>query len=216
MGRTIASMSTTVLLGLLASASAFTGPSMMGLRRTGVKALSMSAIPAVPFDGAKVDGVSGPTLPGSGDLDFLEAKPYWDQSGVPVNVAKAKDPLIGKIVSCQRMVGPNAPGETCNIIIDHQGKLPYWEGQSYGILPPGIDPKKNKPYGVRLYSIASTRYGDDKTGKTTTLCVRRATYWCPELKADDPAMTYIMVAPGTGIAPFRPFLRRLFGEATPA
>jgi hypothetical protein len=29
--------------------------------------------------------------------------------------------------------------------------------------------------------------GDDKTGKTTTLCVRRATYWCPELKADDPA-----------------------------
>jgi len=245
-------MRTTVLLGLLASASAFTGPSMMGLRRTGVKALSMSAIPAVPFDGAKVEGVSGPTLPGSGDLDFLEAKPYWDQSGVPVNVAKAKDPLIGKIVSCQRMVGPNAPGETCNIIIDHQGKLPYWEGQSYGILPPGIDPKKNKPYGVRLYSIASTRYGDDKTGKTTTLCVRRATYWCPELKADDPAKkgvcsnylcdskpgdevkvtgpsgkvmlmpeedptnTYIMVGTGTGVAPFRSFLRRLFGEANPA
>ena len=24
-------------------------------------------------------------------------------------------------------------------------------------------------------------------GTTTTLCVRRATYWCPELKADDPA-----------------------------
>jgi len=40
------------------------------------------------------------------------------------------------------------------------GKLPYWEGQSYGVLPPGIDPKKNKPYGVRLYSIASTRYGE--------------------------------------------------------
>merc|ERR1711892_1443750 len=24
-------------------------------------------------------------------------------------------------------------------------------------------------------------------GATTSLCVRRATYWCPELKADDPA-----------------------------
>ena len=24
------------------------------------------------------------------------------------------------------------------------------------------------------------------TGKTGSLCVRRATYWCPELKADDP------------------------------
>ena len=49
---------------------------------------------------------------------------YWDQTGVTVNVAKAKDPLIGKIVSVARMVGPNAPGETCNIVIDHQGEYP--------------------------------------------------------------------------------------------
>jgi ferredoxin--NADP+ reductase len=90
------------------------------------------------------------------------------------------------------------------------------------------------------------------TGKTGSLCVRRATYWCPELKADDPTkkgvcsnflcdstpgssidMTgpagkvmlmpeqnpntdYIMVATGTGIAPFRGFVRRLFFEKTPA
>ena len=46
---------------------------------------------------------------------------YWDQSGVTVNVAKAKDPLIGKIVSVARMVGPKATGETCNIVIDHAG-----------------------------------------------------------------------------------------------
>ena len=42
-------------------------------------------------------------------------------------------------------------------------------------------------HSVRLYSIASSRYGDDMTGQTGSLCVRRATYWCPELKADDPA-----------------------------
>ena len=101
-------------------------------------------------------------------------------------------------------------------------------------------------------SLSFDSAGDLKDGKTTTLCVRRATYWCPEMKADDPAkkgvcsnflcdskpgdeikltgpsgkvmlmpeddpnMTYIMVATGTGIAPFRSFLRRLFGEATPA
>ena len=54
------------------------------------------------------------------------------------------DPFIGKIVGVQRLVGPKAPGEICNVVIDHRGELPYWEGQSYGVLPPGIDPKKNK------------------------------------------------------------------------
>merc|ERR1712006_59812 len=94
--------------------------------------------------------------------------------------------------------------------------------------------------------------GDLKDGKTTTLCVRRATYWCPELQADDPAKKgvcsnflcdskpgddvmltgptgkvmlmpeskpetdLIMVATGTGIAPYRSFWKRLFIENTPA
>merc|ERR1711869_12790 len=44
-----------------------------------------------------------------------------------------------------------------------------------------------KPHAPRLYSIASSRYGDEFDGKTTSMGVRRATYWCPELKADDPA-----------------------------
>ena len=127
-------------------------------------------------------------LLGEKEQNFLEAKPYYDQSGVPVNTFKNKSPHTGKIVSVKRIVGAAATGETCDIIIDHAGKMPYWEGQSYGVIPPGENPKKpGKPNTVRLYSIASTRYGDNMKGKTTTLCVRRATYWCPELKADDPA-----------------------------
>lgn len=43
------------------------------------------------------------------------------------------------------------------------------------------------PHGVRLYSIAASRYGDKFDGKTTSLCVRRAEYWDPEMKANDPA-----------------------------
>lgn len=46
---------------------------------------------------------------------------------------------------------------------------------------------KEVPHGVRLYSIASSRYGDDFTGQTATLCVRRATYWDPELGKEDAA-----------------------------
>ena len=118
--------------------------------------------------------------------DFLEAEPYYDQSTVPVNVYKSK-PFIGKVVSVKRIVGPAATGETCNVVIYHGGDMPYWEGQSVGVIPPGTNPSNGKPNSVRLYSIASSRYGDDMTGKTTTLTVRRATYWCPELGAEDPA-----------------------------
>jgi ferredoxin--NADP+ reductase len=216
----------------------------------------------------------------SGKQDFLETSPYWDQSTVPVNTYKNKAPFTGKVVSTKRIVGPKATGETCHIIIDHkgtwnnvsqcgsmvsvkllrspllmsffQGDFPYWEGQSWGVIPPGVREKDGKPHSVRLYSIASSRYGDDMSGKTGSLCVRRATYWCPDLKADDPAKKgicsnflcdtkpgnevnltgpagkvmlmpeenpktdYIMVATGTGIAPYRGFVRRLFFEKTPA
>merc|ERR1712176_1251293 len=183
--------------------------------------------------------------------DFLESSPYWDQSLVPVNTWKTKSPYTAKVVSCKRIVGPEATGETCHIIFDHKGEMPYWEGQSYGVLPPGTNPKNGKPHTVRLYSIASSRYGDDMSGQTSSLCVRRATYWDPKLGREDPAkkgicsnflydakpgdkitMTgptgkvmllpeedpnavHIMVATGTGIAPYRGYLRRMFLDDTP-
>jgi len=188
----------------------------------------------------------------SGKQDFLEASPYFDMSNIPINTFKAKAPFTGKVVSVKRIVGPKATGETCDIVIDHNGEMPYWEGQSFGVIPPGVSPKTGKPNTVRLYSIAASRYGDNMEGKQTTLCVRRATYWDPELGRDDPAkkgvcsnylcdatpgtevkMTgpsgkvmlmpedkptadIIMVATGTGIAPYRAFWKRLFIEQTPA
>ena len=59
-----------------------------------------------------------------------------DAKEPPLHLYKAKEPYIGTIVSVERLVGLKAPGETCHIVIDHGGNVPYWEGQSYGIIPP--------------------------------------------------------------------------------
>ena len=39
-------------------------------------------------------------------------------------------------MSVETITGPKATGETCNIVIDTRGEIPYWEGQSYGVIPP--------------------------------------------------------------------------------
>ena len=80
-------------------------------------------------------------LSGSGaekKQDFLEASPYWDQSSMPVNTYKHQAPFSSKVVSTKRIVGPKATGETYHIIIQHKGEFPFWEGQSWGVIPPGV------------------------------------------------------------------------------
>lgn len=59
-----------------------------------------------------------------------------DAKEPPLNTYKPKEPYTATIVSVERVVGPKAPGETCHIVIDHGGNVPYWEGQSYGVIPP--------------------------------------------------------------------------------
>lgn len=183
----------------------------------------------------------------------LEFEPYHDiMKNLPLNTYKNKAPLTGSLISAKRIVGASAPGEVCHIQINSGPTFKYIEGQSLGVIPPGTCPKSGKPNSVRLYSIASTRYGDDLDGNSVSLCVRRATYWDKELGKEDPAKKgvcsnflcdakpgqeliltgptgkvmlmpeatpdadLIMVATGTGIAPYRGFLRRLFVEETPA
>jgi hypothetical protein len=38
-------------------------------------------------------------------------------SNIPLNTYKNKDPFTGKVLSCKRIVGKDATGETCHIII---------------------------------------------------------------------------------------------------
>jgi ferredoxin--NADP+ reductase len=161
---------------------------------------------------------------------------------VPVNTYRPNSPFIGKCISNEPLVKEGGIGIVQHLKFDLSGgNLKYIEGQSIGIIPPGVD-KNGKPEKLRLYSIASTRHGDDVDDKTISLCVRQLEYKHPEsgetiygvcstyltqlqagddvkitgpvgkemLLPDDTDANVIMLATGTGIAPMRAYLWRMF------
>jgi ferredoxin--NADP+ reductase len=167
------------------------------------------------------------------------------KADVPVNIYRPNSPYIAKVVSNDSLVQAGGIGICQHVKFDISGgDLRYLEGQSIGIIPPGLD-KNGKPEKLRLYSIASTRHGDDVDDKTVSLCVRQLEYKHPEtgetvygvcsthicnlkpgdevkvtgptgkemLLPEDEDATIIMMATGTGIAPFRAYLWRMFKDA---
>jgi ferredoxin--NADP+ reductase len=163
---------------------------------------------------------------------------------VPVNIYRPNAPFVGKCVSNDGLLAEGGIGMVQHVKFDiSAGDLRYFEGQSIGIIPPGKD-NKGKNHKIRLYSIASTRHGDDINDKTVSLCVRKleykdektgkevegtcSTFLCnikpgddvqitgptgkEMLLPEDPDATVIMMATGTGIAPFRAYLWRMFKD----
>ncbi|MEB3199576.1 MAG: phycobilisome linker polypeptide [Synechococcaceae cyanobacterium] len=161
---------------------------------------------------------------------------------VPVNLYKPKSPFVGTVTENYSLLAEGAIGRVNHITFDLSGGDPhlrYVEGQSIGIIPDGED-ANGKPHKLRLYSIASTRHGDNMEGTTVSLCVRQlqyekdgetingvcSTFLCdidPGAKVkitgpvgkemllpDDEEANVIMLATGTGIAPMRTYLRRMF------
>ncbi|KKZ11178.1 MAG: ferredoxin-NADP reductase [Candidatus Synechococcus spongiarum SP3] len=159
---------------------------------------------------------------------------------VPVNLYKPKAPFVGKVISNGSLLKEGAIGRVNHVTMDLSGgDLRYVEGQSIGIIPDGLA-DNGKPHKIRLYSIASTRHGDNLAGHTVSLCVRQlqyekdgelvngvcSTFLCDVppgapvritgpvgkemLLPDDEDANVIMLATGTGIAPMRAYLRRMF------
>lgn len=166
-----------------------------------------------------------------------------DRDAIPFNLYKPTRPGTAIVRESIRLT-PDSCDEVRHIVLDISGlDYRYLEGQSLGILPPGVD-ERGKAHKIRLYSIASTRMGDDGGALTASICVKRAisldpvtgaifrgvasNYLCdlrpgdpvlvtgPAGKAfvlpEDPTANLILVATGTGIAPFRGFLRRIYQE----
>ena len=159
---------------------------------------------------------------------------------VPVNLYKPKAPFVGKVISNDSLLEEGAIGRVNHVVMDLSGgDLRYVEGQSIGIIPDGLA-DNGKPHKIRLYSIASTRHGDNLADNTVSLCVRQLQYEkdgelingvCSTFLCDVPPgapvkitgpvgkemllpdaedANVIMLATGTGIAPMRAYLRRMF------
>ena len=97
---------------------------------------------------------------------------------VPVNIYRPKTPYEGTVIENYSLLKEGAIGRVNHITFDLKDSDPflnYVEGQSIGIMPAGED-ANGKPHKLRLYSIASTRHGDDFNGNTVSLCVRPVSY----------------------------------------
>jgi len=151
------------------------------------------------------------------------------------------NPFEAKVLESARITPEEAEDEIRNIVLDVSGSgFNFIEGQSVGVLPPGPFPAGQKQH-LRLYSVASARDKDGKTG-TIDLCVKRcfylddysgekmpgiaSNYLCNLKPGDTVTLTgpygkafvvpadetanLLLIALGTGIAPFRAFVKHIY------
>ena len=155
-----------------------------------------------------------------------------------VGLYTAERPAIARITGNLRLTEEGANADIRHIVLEFSRTVfPVLEGQSIGILPPGLDDQGN-PHNVRLYSVASARDGERPGFNNIALTIKRivededgnpvhgvaSNYLCDLergaevtvigpfgstfLMPDDPNARLIMICTGTGSAPFRAMTER--------
>lgn len=153
------------------------------------------------------------------------------------------NPYMAQVVRNERIT-PEDTDEVRHIVLSiPDATFNFLEGQSIGVLaPPGGD--FGNEYHLRLYSIASSRTGENGNLAEISICVRRcfyidevsgerhpgvaSNYLCDrkpgeEIKITGPygrqfqapkdaTCNLLMIGVGTGIAPFRAFMKHIYEE----
>ena len=184
-----------------------------------------------------------PMLPAAvnGETAFSSAQygatlPPWSAARAYINIYGPKAPgkfIIATVTGNVRVTQVGSDYDTHHIVLDF-GKMPFpvLEGQSIGILPPGLD-AGGRPHFARQYSVASPRNGERPGYNNVSLTIKRvledhqgrpvrgvgSTYMC-DLQVGDsvqvigpfgssflmpnhPRSNIVMICTGTGSAPMR-------------
>jgi benzoyl-CoA 2,3-dioxygenase component A len=181
-----------------------------------------------------------PTLPAAvtGETPFSAAAfgatlPPWSAAHAYTNLYAPKEPTTATVAGNFNCTEAGFENETHHVVLDF-GAMPFpvLEGQSIGIVPPGVD-ARGRPHTARQYSIASPRNGERPGYNNVSLTVKRvvedhqgkpvrgvaSNYVC-DLKVGDkvavigpfgtsflmpnhPKSNLVMICTGTGSAPMR-------------
>ena len=164
---------------------------------------------------------------------FGSTVPPWSAAHAYTNLHGPKDPTTATVVGNVNCTEAGFANQTHHIVLDF-GAMPFpvLEGQSIGIVPPGVD-AQGRPHSARQYSVASPRNGERPGYNNVSLTVKRvredhqgrpatgvaSNYVC-DLKVGDtvqvigpfghsflmpnhPRSHIVMVCTGTGSAPMR-------------
>lgn len=159
--------------------------------------------------------------------------PPWSAARPYANLYAPKNATTATVTGNFNCTEAGFANETHHIVLDF-GAMPFpvLEGQSIGIVPPGVD-ARGKPHTARQYSIASPRNGERPGYNNVSLTVKRvvedhqgapvrgvaSNYLC-DLKVGDtvqvigpfgtsflmpnhPRSNIVMICTGTGSAPMR-------------
>jgi benzoyl-CoA 2,3-epoxidase subunit A len=123
----------------------------------------------VPAEVARITAEAERGQGGVTKAPFSAERPY-------VNLFGINNPAVATVTGNYRLTGNDANSDIRHIVLDFGvTAFPVLEGQSIGILPPGVD-ASGKPHYVRLYSVASPRDGERPRYNNLALTVKRVSH----------------------------------------
>ncbi|MFT4265702.1 MAG: benzoyl-CoA 2,3-epoxidase subunit BoxA, partial [Xenophilus sp.] len=102
-------------------------------------------------------------------------RPPWSAAHPYTNLHAPRNPAIATVTGNFNCTEAGFDSETHHVVLDF-GALPFpvLEGQSIGIVPPGVD-ALGRPHQPRQYSVASARNGERPGYNNLSLTVKRVT-----------------------------------------